>query len=771
MNPRLVDNGIYSQSHHASRDDLRNALDDKRVNFLETPEFWTKLLLTESVSSDTVESIHKATQPYIKQLVHIAASKNPAEIEMYPPLDKVFKVIQKQSEDARFWKDHHTKYPGVDSGVFVSGLYGKDPASTQVSSAHSQKTDGSRHVKRIKVEAHSPDYTHPKGSEEDESSDEDNDSYRPRKLPSQFAQTLRIFDTRKPDYLLLDADYHGRCPKKPLWRQAAVIMELKAQSSCAPSPANPESSLIVQCTDYARLHMALRPFQRFSILFTLCGTIFTGWLIDRVGVIISENVDISKPDGAYTFIRAMMRVTCSMTIHDLGMDPTVFIHGDSAMGDTEIPSFVVSMPSNNAYITKGIPIWQSSSVFGRGTVVWNVNEKHVTSQPTEAEVSEPSEAGSSIPPGPTLILKNAYRGKQRIGESEFYRAIQRAKIEGLAVFREGGDVNWTSKSQENQGIRLKTSAVGDAEVSERTTSKDRMISASLHRANLNVNLEEDSIAHRLVLESKGKRLSEHDDLCGLLKAVLSCVKGHESLYEHGILHRDISIGNVFISDAGHSNSNAAGGFLADLDMAKVHDEAKLAQLIGKKMAKSLIKLTTESITGTAQFMSLPLLKHHAYAQELKRPKVRPAVKGSKLPEWKSTPVTQSSRSVGNNPQDDLESFVWTLFYALCVKEMNSHHTAQSRDHYCKTYFVKIFGALSFNDTYEQHLAARQRILGDDPSDKLWREDRISEGDAWVVLRALMRAAKDEDLDYKEFKNILEHYIALLEPTSVIPQTK
>lgn len=317
MNPRIVDNGIYSQSHHASREDLRNALGDKRVTFLETPDFWTQFLLTESVPSDTVESVLKTVQVHVEKLTSLAAGRNPLESNMYPPLDDILKVIQKQSRSPRFWKDHHTKYPGVDSGVFVSGLHGKDPASTQVSSAGSEKNLKRRYTKMPKIEGRGPLYSRPEGSDEIESSDDDNDSYRARKTPSQFAESPRIFDARKPDYLLLDANYQGCRPEQPLWRQIAVIMELKAQSSGAPSSASPESSLIVQCTDYARLHMSLRPFQRFSLLFSLCGTLFTAWLVDRVGVVISDNVDISKSSGAHTFIRALIRVTCLMTAYDV----------------------------------------------------------------------------------------------------------------------------------------------------------------------------------------------------------------------------------------------------------------------------------------------------------------------------------------------------------------------------------------------------------------------------------------------------------------------
>jgi hypothetical protein len=135
--------------------------------------------------------------------------------------------------------------------------------------------------------------------------------------------------------------------------------------------ASASSSRIVQCVDHARLQLAFRFFPRFSIIFSLRGTMFTAWL-NQTEVIISKNIDIKKGRGLDTFIRAIVQVTCDLTMYNLDMYQTVAIYGDSAFGDHIIPRFSVTMPSQKIYVTKGIPIWQSASIFGRGTVVWNV---------------------------------------------------------------------------------------------------------------------------------------------------------------------------------------------------------------------------------------------------------------------------------------------------------------------------------------------------------------------------------------------------------------
>ncbi|KIM31571.1 hypothetical protein M408DRAFT_20814 [Serendipita vermifera MAFF 305830] len=293
------------------------------------------------------------------------------------------------------------------------------------------------------------------------------------------------------------------------------------------------------------------------------------------------------------------------------------------------------------------------------------------------------------------------------------------------------------------------------------TDSSIAISTSLHRAQLNLRIEEDSVAHRLVLESKGKRLNEYEDLLSLLKAVLACVKGHETLYANGILHRDISIGNVFISNPDQSDPSTTLGFLADLDMAKVHDEEKLAGMIGKKSAKLLVKSTTGSIAGTTQFMSLSLLYQYAHP-ERKRKAKEPIMKKPSLLVRRNPKLSQRPRLPTDSPLHDLESFVWVLFYALCLKEMNSKPSLSERAEYYAEYFVDLFGALSFREILEGHSLVMDQIIDTNSPGDSWKLDYISDSDAWLVLEELMQAASAGTLDYKEFKETLQHYIGQLE---------
>ena len=102
--------------------------------------------------------------------------------------------------------------------------------------------------------------------------------------------------------------------------------------------------------------------------------------------------------------------------------------------------------------------------------------------------------------------------------------------------------------------------------------------------------------------------------------------GHESLYKAGILHRDISIGNIMLEE------DESDGFLIDLDLAVEVNRQKLSGAPEK--------------TGTKVFMAIGVL--------------------------------------GGDPHSfmhDLESFFWVLFW-ICIHYTNSgeeRHNVQDID--------------------------------------------------------------------------------------------
>jgi len=306
-------------------------------------------------------------------------------------------------------------------------------------------------------------------------------------------------DDRKPDISLIDLPHSGVVPAEYLWRQCAVFMEVKKNTRDGPlgndiqntllpefaSVTTPRrhagKSIIVQMADNARILMATRPFLRFCLHITFCGTNFNLALFDRNGVIISRTYDFKTHFGL--FIRIIRRLSCEMTAYDLGLDTTVRPEG--CLGSTQFPPYLVKVSDTIWYRTDGVPLWQSTSLLGRGTLVFRAREH-----------CEPN--------GPLGILKNAWREDGRLKESELYELMQTPggafqAPPSLAEWVAGGDVPLHS----GQAVTIQG-----------------------HRAQFGSNvIGNGATLHRLVLASRGKSLGSYTKLKQLLRAAWAIVAG------------------------------------------------------------------------------------------------------------------------------------------------------------------------------------------------------------------------------------------------------
>jgi len=188
-------------------------------------------------------------------------------------------------------------------------------------------------------------------------------------------------------------------------------------------------SILRQIANIARLHLATRPFMRYSLHITLCGTIFNICLFDRAGGVVSKDYNLKDPDDFETFVRIIRRATCDMDAYELGLDPTV-TPLDYLGSVARYPRFKVEV-GENTYHTYGFPIWQSVTLQGRGTWVFGATkEDNPNPKPCEC-----------------LVLKNAWRASGRLPESTLYGIINKLKerdnmpnLRCVAEFVDGGDV-------------------------------------------------------------------------------------------------------------------------------------------------------------------------------------------------------------------------------------------------------------------------------------------------------------------------------------------
>ena len=248
---------------------------------------------------------------------------------------------------------------------------------------------------------------------------------------------------------------------------------------------------------------------RYSLHITLCGTIFNICLFDRVGGVVSKDYDLKDEDDFETFVRIIRRATCDMDAYELGLDPTV-TPLDYLGSVARYPRFKVEVGSAK-YYTYGFPIWQSTTLQGRGTWVFGATvDDNPNPMPTEC-----------------LILKNAWRASGRLPESTLYAIVNKLPADNsmfslrcVAEFVDGGDVMVEEDFQ--QPHHLSSSKLGDRQrVSMHVSSHRRFVVD----AKLNPH---DPVLHRVILATRGRSLVSYASLVELLSAGECAAEGTPS---------------------------------------------------------------------------------------------------------------------------------------------------------------------------------------------------------------------------------------------------
>ena len=268
-------------------------------------------------------------------------------------------------------------------------------------------------------------------------------------------------------------------------------------------------SIVRQIADIARLHLATRPFMRYSLHITLCGSIFNICLFDRVGGVVSKDYDLKDENDFETFVRIIRRATCDMDAYALGLDPTV-TPLDFLGSVARYPRFKVEV-GDTKYYTYGFPIWQSTTLQGRGTWVFGATaDDNPNPLPTEC-----------------LILKNAWRASGRLPESMLYAIINKLEANNgmltlrcVAEFVEGGDV-MVGEACQHTHTHSSSKGGGKQRVAMRVSGhRGFVVDAELN--------PHDPVLHRLVLATRGRSMVSYTSLIELLSAGECAAEGTPS---------------------------------------------------------------------------------------------------------------------------------------------------------------------------------------------------------------------------------------------------
>ncbi|KAH9884404.1 hypothetical protein C8Q73DRAFT_362168 [Cubamyces lactineus] len=457
----------------------------------------------------------------------------------------------------------------------------------------------------------------------------------------------------KPDFLI--ADVPRRLSSRDKWlltdpypsesirsKQCPAFIEVKLSPKACPTSHDGVhvKRTLVQGADYARLILANRPHQLYAYGMFICGDIFCVAIHDRCGIVVSPDTRLTDPEGLELFVRIIAGLTWELSPQELGLDPTVTLTPGYTFYEplpSKFPRFQVNIDQAK-FETVGPPLWQSFSLLGRGTSVFYAIS-----------------LDENIP----VILKTAWHTPGRQAEAQVYEDIKdatvRAGIEyprGMAELLTGGDVKLLVEGT----LRPVTVSMLRKSSSLQPPTKDGI---------------NDRVLHRVALRTVGKPLWKWSSLLEFASALLDVVKAHKALSAIGILHRDISPGNVLIRveaklteetrlrprsiELKEPPHDEIGGFLADFEFASIKSEPEH------------LKMPGDAISGTPMFMSTKLL-------------------------YASTKKERVSRTV----EHDLESLCWTIIYALYARALED--TDQQKDdemrHALNQEFFLIFSAVS-----------------------------------------------------------------------------
>ena len=427
-----------------------------------------------------------------------------------------------------------------------------------------------------------------------------------------------------------DDEVDGKTGPKSSWAQILVAGELKSN----PIEDGQEPAWLDLAT-YAREVFRTQD-RRFVLGFTLCGSRMRLWHFDRSGSSGSSSFDINQE--GLKFVHVMLGYHL-MNDKQLGLDPTI-----QQLDGQRFVEITRDDQIERLILTKEIR--RQAVIAGRATTCWRAYcDKDQSKEPLVVKESwqyeERPEEGELIKEATDKGARNIARyyhhetvqvdGKDddtienvRRGSMKTFvrtRFRQRPSNESDASASESPGKATAGRSQ-GPGLSRKRSS-STAQMAPRASFKRSCSSFESWNSGSPIH---NRVHRRVITRDFGKPLYEASCPAVLITGFIGAIKGkylnmnikgvadfilgHESLLNTGILHRDVSIGNIMLTE------NEDDGFLIDYDLATRTSIDRASGAPGK--------------TGTKVFMAIGALLGEPH-----------------------------------NFMHDLESFFWVLFW-ICI---------------------------------------------------------------------------------------------------------
>ncbi|KAL4245222.1 hypothetical protein ABKN59_010024 [Abortiporus biennis] len=473
--------------------------------------------------------------------------------------------------------------------------------------------------------------------------------------------------------------------EEPWWYRIAIILEVK-KFGPAVIPT------LLQMLQYARQVFKEQPFRRFLFGFTFHRTGMTFWHCDRAGAIGSEMVDIHQSPLA--FIQCIASCALMKPVEH-GYDPTLRAY-DSIAKEEYLPwkmprtvmmeekaskhpvlpdiCWVVDMPSygpdgksqrEDFVLFTAISLNRGEVVKGRAGRVWLAHKRD------EVEKGIPREKRE------IFVFKDNWHDIRRPTEGEHYD--DQGPVDGIAklytyeTVKVDNEIDSTSKAR--RGLEPKPDAKplrlqvipNPPDDKIQTYIEDSMQryanTLPIDIANLRhwIDMLERGASqpvyhrehHRLLLRSYGHPITDFVSREELVVVFRCAVNGHWLLVLLKYLHRDVSRGNIVITDADITSPNK--GVLIDQDYT-----------IGNFDVHTATECDTR--TGTPAFMAVELLT--GTPMIFKKPEeptnlLQLMQNQNAKTEEGATGNHKATAPIYHSPVHDLESFFWLLCW-ICI---------------------------------------------------------------------------------------------------------
>lgn len=449
--------------------------------------------------------------------------------------------------------------------------------------------------------------------------------------------------TRKTDIVLYPTTVTNKNPKgvrlnqgKYAWKDVLVVGELK------PTGQKP-GDLMIQLAGYVREIFYVQNGRRFVHAFTLAGDLLRTWIFHRGGAFGSYPVNINHDPKAFVDVFVGY---ATMSREQLGFDTTlVFDSYQFKIGDQE-PIFRIM---RGAFFAR-------KAIASRGTTCWDVKKKGDDSEYVLKDAWRSERHASEI-----TILRKAqamnvtgivevidfeeikYDGKLDDIRGNIMKGLQVGKPMTIRYWLAAGGFESTSNSVSevtltpahtpltpsaplpvpsptlpstrsgattHEGVAPNVAEKPQGSSSKRKAGSlteqfiKRPRRSSSHHDFTPQNRAEFNRIHTRILMRKGRDLVDFWNVQELLWGFHDAIEGHRSLVEADILHRDISICNIMLSNPANPRSDGKRGFVIDLDLAIAISATEPSGAPHR--------------TGTTEFMAIDVLraKRHTFRHDL-----------------------------------------------------------------------------------------------------------------------------------------------------------